>query len=73
VRETKGDGSSKERLAQVIAGMTIDSPRGPLRFDPRNHNPIQDLHMRTVRTGPLRHEVIDILREVRHPDGGCKL
>lgn len=73
LRETRGDVSSKERLAQVIEGLRIDSPRGPLRFDSVNHNPIQDLHMRTVEPNPLRHVVVDVLKEVRHPAGGCRL
>ena len=74
VRETKGDVSNKERLVQVIEAMKIDSPRGPLRFDPKNHNPIQDVHMRVVQANPLRHVVVDLLKQVAHPDTGtCKL
>ena len=48
-------------------------PRGPLRFDPKNHNPISDIHLRTVQAGPLRHVVVDVLKDVRHPDMGCVL
>ena len=73
LRETKGDVANKERLIQIIADMRIDSPRGPLRFDPKNHNPIEDIHMRVVQAGPLRHVVVDILKEVRHPEGACTL
>ncbi len=74
LRETKGDASNRERLAQVIEAMRLDSPRGSLRFDPRNHNPIQDVHIRVVQANPLRHVVIDALKDVRHPDNGtCKL
>lgn len=53
--------------------MKIDSPRGALRFDPTNHNPISDIHIRTVQADPLRHVVTDVLKEVRHPDAGCVL
>jgi branched-chain amino acid transport system substrate-binding protein len=74
LRESKGDVSDKERLAHVIEGMTLDSPRGTLRFDPRTHNPIEDVHLRVVQANPLRHVVVDILRAVAHPDQGtCKL
>jgi branched-chain amino acid transport system substrate-binding protein len=74
LREVKGDAQNKERLIQVIEGMKIDSPRGPLRFDPKNHNPIQDLHMRVVQANPLRHVVVDVLKQVTHPDSGaCRL
>ena len=73
LRETKGDVENKERLIQIITDMRIDSPRGALRFDPKNHNPISDIHLRTVQGGPLRHVVIDVLKDVRHPDMGCVL
>ncbi len=73
LRETKGDVANKERLIQIITDMRIDSPRGPLRFDPKNHNPISDVHLRTVQAGPLRHVVVDVLKDVRHPDMGCVL
>ena len=74
LRETKGDVANKERLIQIITDMRIDSPRGPLRFDPKNHNPISDIHLRTVQAGPLRHVVVDVLKDVKHPDNmGCVL
>ena len=71
LRETKGDAANKERLIQIITDMKIDSPRGALRFDPKNHNPISDIHMRTVQANPLRHVVTDVLKDVRHPDSGA--
>jgi branched-chain amino acid transport system substrate-binding protein len=74
LRETKGDVGNKERLIQILEAMKVDSPRGPLRWDPKNHNPIQDFHMRIVQPNPLRHVVVDILKQVAHPDSGtCKL
>jgi len=71
LRETKGDAANKDRLIQIITDMKIDSPRGALRFDPKNHNPISDIHMRTVQANPLRHVVTDVLKDVRHPDSGA--
>jgi len=74
LRETRGDASNRERLASIIEAMKLDSPRGRLRWDPKNHNPIQDLHMRVVQANPLRHVVVDMLKDVTHPDTGtCKL
>ena len=74
LRETRGDVANKERLIQIIEAMKIDSPRGRLRFDPKNHNPIQDLHMRVVQANPLHNAVVEILKDVTHPDSGtCKL
>jgi branched-chain amino acid transport system substrate-binding protein len=74
LRETRGDVANKERLIQIIEAMKIDSPRGPLRFDPKNHNPIQNIHMRVIQANPLHSAVVDILKDVTHPDTGtCKL
>jgi branched-chain amino acid transport system substrate-binding protein len=74
LRETKGDVSNKERLIQTLEAIKIDSPRGPFRLDPKTHNPIEDFHIRIVKSSPLRHVVVDMLRDVTHPDGGtCRL
>ena len=74
LRETRGEASNRERLASIIEAMKLDSPRGRLRWDPKNHNPICDLHVRVVQANPLRHVVVDVLKEVTHPDTGtCKL
>jgi branched-chain amino acid transport system substrate-binding protein len=74
VKEAGGDVADKDRLVQSIQAMKVDSPRGPLRFDPRTHNPIQDIHMRQVQANPLRNVVVDMLKGVAHPDHGtCKL
>jgi branched-chain amino acid transport system substrate-binding protein len=74
LRQTGGDVASTERLIKTIEGMTIDSPRGTLRFDPKNHNPLQDLHLRVVQGNPLRHVLVDHLKESTHPDNGtCQL
>jgi branched-chain amino acid transport system substrate-binding protein len=73
VRSTRGEVAQTDRLIEWIRHARIDSPRGPLRFDPRNHNPIQDLHMRIVETDPLRSVVIDTLKDSTHPDRGCRL
>jgi branched-chain amino acid transport system substrate-binding protein len=70
---TKGDVSNVDKLVQSIAGARLDSPRGPLRFDPNNHNPILDQHMRIVEAAPLRSVVVDVLKDVTHPGAGCRL
>ncbi len=69
----KGDISNTERLIAQITDTKLDSPRGPFRFDPKTHNPIQDQHMRVVEANPLRHVVVDTVKEARHPDAGCVL
>lgn len=74
VKESQGDVADKDKLVQVIRALSIDSPRGTLRFDPKTHNPIQDIHIRQVQANPVRSVVVDILKNVAHPDNGtCKL
>jgi branched-chain amino acid transport system substrate-binding protein len=73
LKSTKGEVSNKDRLIQWIEAAKIDSPRGPLRFDPKNHNGILDQHIRVVEASPLRSTVVDVLKDVTHPEGGCTL
>lgn len=73
LKSTNGDASNKDKLIRWIEENPIDSPRGPLRFDPKNHNPIQDMHVRVVESKPLRSVVIDTIKNSTHPDLGCKL
>jgi branched-chain amino acid transport system substrate-binding protein len=73
LRSTKGETANKDRLIEWIAGARIDSPRGPLRFDPKNHNPIQDMHIRVVEANPLRSVVTDTIKDLAHPNVGCNL
>jgi len=73
LKSTKGDASNKDKLIQWIETAKLDSPRGPLRFDPKNHNPILDQHIRIVEANPVRSTVVDVLKDVTHPEGGCTL
>jgi branched-chain amino acid transport system substrate-binding protein len=74
VRESRGDAGDKEKLIQIIESMKFDSPRGPFRFDPKTHTGIQDIHIRQVQANPVRSVVVDMLKNVAHPDNGtCKL
>jgi branched-chain amino acid transport system substrate-binding protein len=74
LRETKGDIANKERFIQVLEAIKVDSPSGAFRLDPKNHNPVRDQHMRVAQANPVRHVVIDLIKDVRHPDTGtCKL
>ena len=73
LRETRGEVADKEKLVQVIEAMKFDSPRGTFRFDPKTHTPVQDIHIRQVQANPVRSVVVDILKNVGHPDNGtCK-
>jgi branched-chain amino acid transport system substrate-binding protein len=74
VRDARGDVADKEKLIQILEAMKFDSPRGVFRFDPKNHTPIEDIHVRQVQANPVRSVVVDVLKNVAHPDNGtCKL
>jgi branched-chain amino acid transport system substrate-binding protein len=42
---TDGDTSNKDKLAEAMTKVSFDAPRGPFRFDPITHNPIQDVYI----------------------------
>ncbi len=73
LKATRGDVSKTDTLIQWIEQAKFDSPRGRLRFDPYNHNPILDQHMRVVQANPLRSVVVDVIKDVTHPHRGCTL
>jgi branched-chain amino acid transport system substrate-binding protein len=55
-------------------GHEVRQPAGAFRFDPKTHTPIQDIHIRQVQANPVRSVVVDMLKNVAHPDNGtCKL
>jgi branched-chain amino acid transport system substrate-binding protein len=45
---TDGDASDKDKLAEAMAKVTFKAPRGPFKFDPATHNPIQDIYIAQV-------------------------
>jgi branched-chain amino acid transport system substrate-binding protein len=42
---TDGDTSNKDKLSEAMAKVHFDAPRGPFRFDPVTHNPIQTVYI----------------------------
>jgi branched-chain amino acid transport system substrate-binding protein len=44
LKATDGDTSNKDELAEAMAKVKFDAPRGPFRFDPVTHNPIQNVY-----------------------------
>ncbi len=44
LKATDGDTSDKDKLAAAMAKVKFDAPRGPFRFDPVTHNPIQNVY-----------------------------
>jgi branched-chain amino acid transport system substrate-binding protein len=76
LRAVNGDTQDRARLADAIARVEFDSPRGRFRFDPRTQNVIQPfIYVREVRevAGGLNNVVIDRIADVRDPGTGCTL
>lgn len=64
-----GDTSSKDRLAEAMAKVRFAAPRGPFRFDPRTHNPIQDVYIAQVveTDGRITTRTLSTARQVQDP------
>jgi branched-chain amino acid transport system substrate-binding protein len=45
LKATDGDTSDKDKLAAAMVKVAFDAPRGPFRFDPETHDPIQNVYM----------------------------
>jgi branched-chain amino acid transport system substrate-binding protein len=45
LKAVDGDASDKDKLADAMTKVTFNAPRGPFRFDPVTHNPIQDIYI----------------------------
>jgi branched-chain amino acid transport system substrate-binding protein len=65
---TNGD-TAKDRLAEAMVKVKFDAPRGPFRFDPETHNPVQDIYICKVieRDGRITTEVLYTARQVADP------
>lgn len=69
VKATDGDTSNKDDLAKAMSKVAFAAPRGPFRFDPVTHNPIQNVYIAEVmeRHGHLVQEAISAVKNVRDP------
>ncbi len=69
LQATDGDASNKDKLAEAMAKVQLQAPRGPFRFDPVTHNPIQDVYICEEREkdGRMVTAVIDTKKDVRAP------
>jgi branched-chain amino acid transport system substrate-binding protein len=65
-----GDTSNKDKLAEAMTKVSFDAPRGPFRFDPITHNPIQDVYICKcveLEGGRIGNKVIATYKDVRDP------
>jgi branched-chain amino acid transport system substrate-binding protein len=52
-----------------LVKVKFNAPRGPFRFDPETHNPIQDVYICKVveRDGKVAGEVVYTAKQVQDP------
>ena len=65
-----GDASNKDKLTEAMAKVSFNAPRGPFRFDPVTHNPIQDVYVckaAELEGGRIGNQVIGLVKDVRDP------
>ncbi len=64
-----GDTSSKDKLAEAMTKVQFNAPRGPFRFDPKTHNPIQDVYIAQVVEGDGRitTKTLSTAKQVQDP------
>ncbi len=69
IKGTDGDTSDKDKLAASMVKVAFDAPRGPFRFDPVTHHPIQNIYMCEVREidGQFVIKDFDTIKDVRDP------
>jgi branched-chain amino acid transport system substrate-binding protein len=49
IKATDGNTTDKDKLADAMAKVSFDAPRGPFRFDPVTHHPIQNTYICEVK------------------------
>jgi len=70
LKMTDGDASNKDKLAEAMSKVSFKAPRGPFRFDPVTHNPIQDVYVckaAELDGGRIGNQVIGMVKDVRDP------
>lgn len=69
LKATDGDTSNKDKLAETMTKVHFQAPRGPFRFDPVTHNPIQSVYIceEQEKDGRLVTAVIDTKKDVQAP------
>lgn len=69
IQAVGGNTSDKDKLAEAMAKVQFKAPRGPFRFDPVTHNPIQDIYIcQVVETGDkITTKVLSTASQVQDP------
>ena len=66
---TDGDASDKDKLAEAMVKVNFKAPRGPFKFDPVTHNPIQDIYIaQVIESGDkVTTKVLSTANQVQDP------
>ncbi len=69
IKAVDGDTSNKDKLAEAMTKVAFNGPRGPFRFDPVTHNPIQNIHVVEAQEvgGRTVNKILETFRDVRDP------
>ncbi len=69
IKAVDGDTTNKDKLAEAMVKVSFDAPRGPFRFDPVTHHPIQNVYICEVREvdGQLAIKDFITIKDVRDP------
>ena len=75
LKAVNGKTDDKKAMMEAIRKATYDGPRGPTRIDPKTNNVIQNIYMIEVKEidGKPTHVVLDTLKDVQDPPGGCTM
>jgi branched-chain amino acid transport system substrate-binding protein len=69
LKMTGGDASGKDKLAEAMAKVKFNAPRGPFRIDAATHNPIQDIYIcQVIEKGEgISTKVLFTAKDVQDP------
>jgi branched-chain amino acid transport system substrate-binding protein len=69
LKMTGGDASDKDKLAEAMAKVKFNAPRGPFRIDAATHNPIQDIYIcQVIEKGEgISTKVLFTAKDVQDP------
>jgi branched-chain amino acid transport system substrate-binding protein len=69
IEALQGDTSDQDRLSDAVGKVKINTPRGPISFDPETNNVIQTIYIREVAdiSGKLHNRVLATYNDVRDP------
>jgi len=75
LKAVNGKTDNKKAMMEAIRKATYDGPRGPMRIDPKTNNIVQNIYMIEVKEidGKPTHVVLDTIKDVQDPPGGCNM